>query len=112
MVDLVVGHELNRSIGKDPDQSRRMALEESPTSPLLINLCTSAKRSAPTPGVLLEVWVRGLEKDLDPVQRRNYCLGLGEEEEDQSLGQRDTSGKPEGRTTQPATPPAIPERTM
>jgi len=76
MVNLVIGHELNRSIGKDPDQGRRMALEESPTSALLVNLCTGTKRPAPTPGILLEVRVRGLKKDFDSVQRRNDRLGL------------------------------------
>ena len=99
MVDLVVGHKLNRSIGKDPDQSRRMALEESPTSPLLINLCTSAKRSAPTPGVLLEVRVRGLKKDLDPVQRRNYCLSL-EEEEEVSVSETHRGNRKDARRSQ------------
>ena len=75
-MDLVIGHKLNRSIGKDPDQSRRMALEKSPPSTILVNLRTSTERPAPAPGILLEVRVRGLEEDLDSVQRRNDCLGL------------------------------------
>lgn len=67
MVNLVIGHKLNRRIGKDPDQSRRMALEKSQNSTLPVNLRTGTKRSTPCPGILLEVRVRGLEEDLDPV---------------------------------------------
>ena len=81
VVNLVIGHKLNRSIGKDPDQGRRMALEKCPTPTLLVNLRTSTERSAPTPGVLLKVRVRGLKEDLDSVQRRDDRLGLRGEEQ-------------------------------
>jgi len=67
MVNLVICHKLYRGIGKDPDQSRRMALEKCPTSTVLVNLRTGTERSAPTPGILLKVRIRGLEEDLDSV---------------------------------------------
>ena len=76
MVNLVIGHKLYRSIGKDPDQGCRMSLEESPASALLVNIRTSTKRPTPTPGILLEIRIGGLEKDLDSVQRRDDRLGL------------------------------------
>lgn len=67
MVNLVVGHKFNRSIGKHSNQSRGVALEKGPTSALLINLCASTKRPAPSSGILLKVWIRGLKEDLDSV---------------------------------------------
>jgi hypothetical protein len=67
VVNLVIGHKLDCGIRKDPDQSGRMALEESPTTAFLINLCTSTKRSAPSPGILLKVRIGGLKEDLDSV---------------------------------------------
>ena len=81
MVNLVVSHKLNRGIGKDPDQSRRMTLEKCPTPTLLVNIRTSTKRSAPTPGIFLKIRVRGLKEDLDSVQRRDDRLGLRGEEQ-------------------------------
>jgi len=89
MVNLVVCHKLDRSIGKDPDQSRRVALEKGPTSPFFVNFRTRAKRSAPTPGILLKVRVGGLKKDFDSVQRRDDRLSLRGRE---SLGEQDASG--------------------
>jgi len=80
MVNLVISHKLDRSIGKDPDQGRRMALEESPASALLVNVRTSTKRPTPTPGILLEIRIGSLKEDLDSVQRRNDRLGLTAED--------------------------------
>ena len=67
MVDLVIGHKLNRSIGKHSNQSRGVALEKSPPSTLLINIRAGTKCPAPGTGILLKVRIRGLEKDLDSV---------------------------------------------
>ena len=67
MVHLVIGHELDRSIGEDPDQSCRVPLEECPTSAFLVNFRTSAKRSAPSPGIFLEVRIGCLKEDFDSV---------------------------------------------
>ena len=90
MVNLVICHKLDCSIGKDPDQGRRVALEKGPTSPFLVNLRTRTKRSAPTPGILLKVRIGGLKKNFDSVQRRNDRLGLRGRE---SLGERDAMGE-------------------
>lgn len=78
MVNLVISHKLDCSIRKDPNQSCGMALEEGQASAFLVNIRTSAKRPAPSPGILLKVGVRSLKKDLDSVQRRNDRLGLEE----------------------------------
>ena len=60
--------------------------------------------------VFLEVGVGGLEEDLDSVERGDDCLGLRWSLHTRECAQ---SGERERkrRTTQPATPPAIPERT-
>lgn len=67
MVNLVICHKFNRSIGKHSNQGRGVALEKGPTPALLINLCASTKCPAPGSGILLKVRIGGLKKDLDSV---------------------------------------------
>lgn len=77
--DLLVGEELDGSVGKYSYQCRRVTLKQASDAFAPLDVLQSQSKPRPTPGILSELGVRCLEENLDAIQRRDdgFCLPRG-----------------------------------
>jgi hypothetical protein len=111
MVYTIVRHELDGRIGKDACKGSRVSLEEAAHTGVAIDVASRAEHARPCSRVRAEVWVGGLKEDLNAVERRDHGFRLGQRRRSSGEDELNTM-KLWLRTTQPAMPPASPERRM
>lgn len=75
--DLLIGKKLDGGIGEDSEQSGRMTLEEAAETLMAVDIPHGRRNAKPTACILCELWIGGLEEDLDAVEGSDDRFGLG-----------------------------------
>ena len=101
---LLIGNKFNCSIRKDTEEGCRVTSEKTSETILTIDVAHGGHCAEPRTGILGELRVGSLEKDLDTVEGSDDCFGLR-----RRLTWTSLETIPEVHTAHPANPPHKPD---